>query len=80
MSIVESYTTTEDISEATAWVSYEDNVSPVKEFIIPNKMYKLIKQIDPFTEEEEYFIESEDGYLSMYYLSHAGAFIKPKYN
>jgi hypothetical protein len=64
------YVITEDISEATAWVSELDENSIVKEFIIPNKIYKLYGDL----------IESEDGYLSTYYMTYKGYFIKPKYN
>jgi hypothetical protein len=65
---------TDDINEATHWVAKLDPESSVKEFIIPNKEYKLIKHDDGF-EYQEYFIKGEDGNLSMYYLLHKGDYI-----
>lgn len=65
------YVIVEDIAEATAWVSCFDPDSIVKDYIIPNKVYKLI---------DGDLIASEDGNLSAYYMTHKGYFIKPKYN
>lgn len=65
---------TNDICNATHWKAKVDPESCVKEFIIPNKEYKLIKHDNGF-DQEEYFIKSEDGNLSMYYMCHQGDFI-----
>jgi len=70
-----SYDIVNDISKATHFLVYTDPDSCVKDYLIPGKAYELIKQTDPFTEEEEFFIQSEDGYYSMYYTTHAGDFI-----
>jgi hypothetical protein len=67
------YTVTNDISKATAWIAYPDENSCVKEFIKPNKKYKLIR-------DGEYFIKGEDGCMSMYYLCHKGDFIIERSN
>jgi len=71
----QNYTVTNDISKANAWVSFPDETSCVKDFIIPNKIYPLIKQIDNSIDEEDYYILTEDGVLSMYYMCHAGNFV-----
>lgn len=71
------YTITNDISKATAWFSLPDTDSCIKDYIIPNKAYKLIKMKDGF-EEEDYFILSEDNHYSMYYMTHNGFFIIQK--
>ncbi len=76
----QNYTVTNDISKATYWMSYSDQKSCVKDYIVPNKKYPLIKQKDNLTDEEDYFILSEDGVLSQYYMCHAGDFIKTKEN
>ncbi|MCE5220027.1 MAG: hypothetical protein LLF98_01865 [Clostridium sp.] len=68
------FSLTNDVSKADFWISYPDKESSVKDFIIPNKMYKLIKHEDGFG-EEDYFIEAEDGSLNMYYLCHRGFFL-----
>jgi len=73
------YTVTNDIKKATHWMSKPDSKSCVKEFIIPNKAYKLIRRNGTWDEgmesESEIFIRSEDGCLSLYYLCHKGVFI-----
>lgn len=72
------YTVTNDIKKATHWMSKPDVKSCVKEFIIPNKAYKLIRRNGTWDEgmdEEEYFIISEDGCLSTYWMCHKGDFI-----
>ncbi len=69
-----NYTVTEDISKATHWLAHKDSNSCVKEFIIPEKVYPLIKYDDGFNEEES-FIKAEDGSLSMYFMCHKGDFI-----
>lgn len=72
------YEITDDISKANYWISYPDEESCVKEWIIPGKKYELIKiaeQWDDGIREEEYFIKSEDGFYSMYYICHKGDFV-----
>lgn len=69
-----------NISDASHWLSKPDPTSVVKDYIIPNKMYELIKFKDGFDDENEIFILSEDGYYSTYYLTHKGQFIKIKEN
>lgn len=71
-----NYSITGDISKADAWLAYSDQESVVKEWIIPNKIYPLIKLKDNSTDEEEIYILSEDGTLSLYYLCHKGDYIK----
>lgn len=75
-----NYTVTNDISEATAWLSLPDPQSVVKDYITPNKLYEIIKIKDQETEEDEFYIESEDGFNSMYYACHKGIFIKGELN
>lgn len=70
-----NYTITDDITKATHWLSKPDNRSCIKDYIVPNKMYKLIKLKDEETDEDEYFIISEDNNYSMYYMIHHGNFI-----
>jgi len=67
--------TTNSIENATHWMARADEDSVVKDYIIPDKAYELIKQKDPMTDEEEIFIRSEDDNLSMYYMCHAGDFV-----
>jgi len=73
------YTITKDVSKATHFLAKPDSKSCVKDYIIPGKAYKLIKQKDDL-DEEEYFIRSEDSYLTMYYMAHKGQFIIVKEN
>jgi len=74
-----NYTITNDISKATAWLSDYDPDSVVKDYIIPNKIYKLFKLQDDLNDEES-FIKSEDGYYSQYFICHNGDFIIMKEN
>ena len=62
------------VEDATHWLAYPDQSSPVKQFIFPNKLYKLYKLIDS-EGMEEYFIIGEDYNYSMYYMAHKGDFI-----
>ncbi len=77
-----NYSVTTDVSKATHWLSYQDDESPVKKHITPNKFYKIKKLKEKFQniygeeiEDEEYFIKSEDGFYSMYYIAHNGDFV-----
>lgn len=77
-----NYYVTNDVSKATHWLSYKDEESPVKKHVIPNKFYEIKKIKEKFQtiygeeiEDEEYFIKSEDGYYSMYYIAHNGDFV-----
>ena len=62
------------VEDATHWLAYQDQSSPVKQYIFPNKLYKLHKLIDS-EGIEEYFIIGEDYNYSMYYVVHKGDFI-----
>lgn len=75
-----NYTIVNNVEDATHWIAYTDEKSCVKEWIIPGKVYELVKLIEQWNdgEEEEYFILSEDGYHSMYYMTHNGDFIIAK--
>jgi hypothetical protein len=75
--IRKNYEIVSDISRASHWLSYEDHESCIKDSIIPNKLYKLIKQKDEIG-QEEYFIQDEMGYLSMGYICHKGDYINIK--
>jgi hypothetical protein len=75
--IINNPIVTENINDATHWVAEYDPESCVKDFIIPNKEYPLIKYDNGF-DQEDIFIESEDGLLSMYYFCHKGNFITKK--
>jgi len=71
------YTIVKDVSLASHWIAYQDEKSCVKDYIIPGKKYELIKLTEQWDngEDEEYFILSEDGYYSMYYMAYKGEFI-----
>ena len=73
------FTITNSITNATHWLSLPDEESCVKDFIEPNKRYKLIKHEDGFG-EEECFIKGSDGSLNMYWMCYNGSFLKAKEN
>lgn len=75
----QDYIVTDDILKATAWLSLPDPESVVKDYIIPNKIYELLKQKDDIDMEEIYILD-EEGYYTMYYLCHKGLFIIQKEN
>jgi hypothetical protein len=76
------YDIVDDIAVASHWIAYPDEDSMIKEWIIPGKKYELIKIMEQWDSglEEEYFILSEDGCHSMYYMTHNGDFIIMKEN
>lgn len=73
-----NYKTTENIEEATHWLSSSDGDSVVENWIIPNKFYKIYKLKDELTNTEEFYIIGEDGHYSMYYLCYDGNFVIKK--
>lgn len=73
--VIDNSVATDDINEATHWVAKYDSESCVKDHVIPGKEYELIKH-DNGCDGEDYFIKSEDGYLTVYYLCHKGNFIR----
>lgn len=69
------YKSTENIQEATHWISLHDSTSPISDSITPNKVYKLYKIKDDI-DFEEYFILDENKNYSMAYMCYKGLFVK----
>lgn len=71
------YTLTNNIEEATHWLSLFDSDSPVRDSVIPHKTYELYKLKDDIG-FKEYFILDENGNFSMIYLCHKGVYVREK--
>lgn len=76
------YLITNDITKATHWIAYQDDNSPIKNIIIPNKLYELKLLKSEFTnltgeiiENEEYFIKDENEEYRMAYMGHKGDYV-----